>query len=47
MKTTTIDKELDAIKTVVHALESLDEAQRQFVLRTVIERLGVSLGASR
>ena len=43
MKTTAIDKELDAIKTIIHALESLDESQTIFVLRTVTDRLGITL----
>jgi hypothetical protein len=43
MKPLSIDKELEAIGIIIHALESLDEPQRLFVLKTVTERLGVSL----
>jgi len=34
-------KELQAIQSILDALEPLDESQRQFVLRTVADRLGL------
>ena len=34
-------KELQAIQNILDALEPLDESQRQFVLRTVADRLGL------
>src|SRR6266508_492872 len=41
MKATSLDKELDALKVTLHALEPLDETQRCFVLKTAAERLGI------
>jgi hypothetical protein len=43
MKTTSIDQELEGLKTVLHALEPLAEQQQKFVLKTVIERLGLDV----
>ena len=42
MKATSLDRELDALKVILHALEPLDESQRSFVLKTVAERLGIT-----
>jgi hypothetical protein len=41
MKTASIDKEFDAAKTILHALEPFDEEQRRFILKTVTDRLGL------
>jgi hypothetical protein len=49
-KVTGFAEELSALGTVLETLEPLDEAKRLFVLRTAIERLGISgagLGAQR
>jgi hypothetical protein len=37
-----IDKEIEAIKTVLHALEPLDERVRTTVLQYVFQRLGIA-----
>lgn len=42
MKAVSLDQELESLKTVLHALEPLDEIQRRFVLKTAAERLGIS-----
>jgi hypothetical protein len=42
MKAASLDQELESLKTILHALEPLDETQRRFVLRTVAERAGIS-----
>lgn len=44
-KVDTLDQELAAVKTVYGALVSLDDKGRQFVLKTVADRLGSSLPA--
>jgi|ERR1039457_5354666 hypothetical protein len=41
MKIASFDKELDAAKIILHALESFDVEQRRFVLKTVTDRLGL------
>lgn len=41
MKMASFDKEFDAAKTILHALEPFDEGQRRFVLKTVTDRLGL------
>jgi hypothetical protein len=43
MKVASIDQELESLKTVLHALEPLDETQRSFVLKTVAERMNISM----
>ena len=43
MKPASLDQELESLKTVLHALEPLDETQRRFVLKTVAERMGVPM----
>jgi len=43
MKPASLDQELESLKTILHALEPLDEVQRRFVLKTVAERMGVSM----
>jgi hypothetical protein len=43
MKPASLDQELEALKTILHALEPLDGNQRRFVLKTVAERMGVSM----
>lgn len=43
MKLVSIDQELESLKIVLHAIEPLDDAQRRFVLKTVAERMGVSM----
>ncbi|MDB6121427.1 MAG: polyketide synthase [Pedosphaera sp.] len=43
MKGISIDQELESLKTVLHALEPLDESQRHFVLKTTVERLKISI----
>src|SRR6185503_4791656 len=43
MKAASYDLELKSLKTILDALEPLDEAQRRFVLKTVTERLGISM----
>lgn len=45
MKPNSFDTELKSIGVILHALESLDESQQQFVLKTVTERLKVCLPA--
>jgi hypothetical protein len=42
MKDASIDKELAALGTVIHALESLNEIQRHFVLKTAAERMAIT-----
>jgi hypothetical protein len=42
MKATSLDRELEALKVILLALEPLDPTQRSFVLKTVAERLGIS-----
>jgi hypothetical protein len=42
MKVASLDQELKALKTILHALEPLDETQRRFVLKTVADRMGIS-----
>lgn len=42
MKAASLDQELESLKTVLHALEPLDETQRRFVLKEAAERLGIS-----
>ena len=42
MKTASLDQELESLKTVLHALEPLNEAQCRFVLKTAAERRGIS-----
>lgn len=42
MKAASLDQELESLKTILHALEPLDETQRRFVLKTVAERMGVA-----
>jgi hypothetical protein len=42
MKAASLDQELESLKTVLHALEPLDETQRRFVLKESAERLGIS-----
>ena len=46
MKASTFDQELSSLKTILQALEPLDETQRKFVLKTVAERMGVSVPSS-
>jgi|ERR1017187_3190195 hypothetical protein len=46
MKTASFDKELDAAKTILHALETFDEAQQRFVIKTVTDRLGLSIATN-
>lgn len=41
MKTASLDQELEALKTVLHALEPLNDTQRAFVLKTAAERMSV------
>ena len=43
MKAASFDAELKSMKIIHDALEPLDEAQRRFVLKTVAERLGISM----
>lgn len=43
MKLASLDKELESLKAMLHSLEPLDETQRRFVLKTVAERMGVSI----
>jgi hypothetical protein len=43
MKAASYDLELKSLKTILDALEPLDEAQRRFVLKTVTERLGIAM----
>jgi len=43
MKPASLDQELESLKTILHALEPLDEVQRRFVLKTVAERMAVSV----
>src|SRR5438105_12140293 len=42
MKTVSIDQELESLKTLLHALQPLDESQRRFVLKTASERMGIA-----
>lgn len=42
MKPASLDQELESMKTILHALEPLDETQRRFVLKTAAERMGIS-----
>ncbi|SRR6266568_3644579 len=41
MKSASLDQELEALKTTLHALEPLDEGQRRFVWKTVAERMAI------
>jgi len=41
MKATSLDKELEALKVILHVLEPLDETQRSFVVKTATERLSI------
>ncbi len=43
MKVSAFDQELNSLKSILQALEPLDETQRRFVLKTVAERMGVSV----
>jgi hypothetical protein len=43
MKVASIDQELESLKTILHAIEPLDEIQRSFVLKTVGERMSISM----
>jgi hypothetical protein len=45
MKAASLDQELESLKTILHALEPLDETQRRFVLKTVAERMSVLMPA--
>jgi hypothetical protein len=42
MKPASLDQELESLKTILRALEPLDDTQRRFVLKTVAERMGVT-----
>jgi hypothetical protein len=43
MKGVSLDKELESLGIVLHALESLNETQRLFVLKTAAERMQVKV----
>lgn len=45
MKTSSIDQELESLKAVLHAVEPLDEKQQCFILKTVVDRLGIVIPA--
>jgi hypothetical protein len=42
MDTASIDREVESLKTILHALESLDETQCRFVLKTAAEHRGIA-----
>jgi hypothetical protein len=43
MKVDTLEKELEAVKTIINALIDLDDEARGFVLKTVSARIGISI----